>query len=109
MLINCAAYQEGKKLGNIPIEDISEYIKRPGCFVWVALKEAQPLELEQLQEEFGLHDLAVEDARVGHQRPKIEGYGDSIFAVMHSVELIDGKLCIGEVDVFIGENYVIST
>lgn len=109
MLINCAAYQEGKKLGNISIEDISEYIKRPGCFVWVALKEAQPHELEQLQEEFGLHDLAVEDARVGHQRPKIEGYDGSIFAVMHSVELVDGKLRTGEVDVFIGENYVIST
>ncbi|MBI2791269.1 MAG: magnesium/cobalt transporter CorA [Gammaproteobacteria bacterium] len=109
MLINCVAYQEGKKLCNIPIEDISEYIKRPGCFVWVALKEAQPHELKQLQEEFGLHDLAVEDARVGHQRPKIEEYGDSIFAVMHSVELVDGKLCIGEVDVFVGENYVIST
>ena len=39
MLINCVAYQNGKKLGDIPIDDISEYVKRPDCFVWVALFE----------------------------------------------------------------------
>ncbi len=109
MLINCVAYQEGKKLSDIPVEDISEYVKHPDCFVWVALKEADPAELEQMQHEFGLHELAIEDARVGHQRPKIEEYGDSLFAVMHSVELLDGELRIGEVDVFVGENYVLST
>ncbi len=109
MLINCAAYLEGNKLRDIPIEEISEYMKLPGCFVWVALKDAEPAELEQMQQEFGLHDLAVEDARVGHQRPKIEEYGDSIFAVMHTVELVDGELQVGEVDIFVGENYVLST
>jgi magnesium transporter len=62
-----------------------------------------------MQHEFGLHDLAVEDARSGHQRPKIEEYGDSLFAVMHSVELLDGELRVGEVDIFVGENYVLST
>jgi magnesium transporter len=36
MLINCVAYQEGKKLSDIPVEDISEYLAQPGCFVWVA-------------------------------------------------------------------------
>jgi magnesium transporter len=109
MLINCVAYQEGKKLSDIPVEDISEYVKRPDCFVWVALKEAEAAELEQMQHEFGLHELAVEDARVGHQHPKIEEYGDSLFAVMHSVELLDGELRVGEVDIFVGENYVLST
>ncbi len=109
MLINCVAYQEGKKLSDVPVEDISEYIKIADCLVWVALKEAEPAELEQMQYEFGLHELAVEDARSGHQRPKIEEYGDSLFAVMHSVELVDGKLRVGEVDVFVGENYVLST
>ncbi len=109
MLINCVAYQAGKKLSNIPVEDISEYIRRPDCFVWVALKEAAPAELEQMQQEFGLHELAIEDARVGHQRPKIEEYGNSLFAVMHCVELRDGELCVGEVDIFVGENYVLST
>jgi magnesium transporter len=108
MLINCVAYQEGKKLRDIQVDDISEYIKLPGCFVWVALKEPGPSELDQMQIEFGLHDLAVEDAHTGHQRPKIEEYGDSLFTVMHSVELIKGELVVGEVDVFVAENYVLT-
>lgn len=109
MLINCVAYQEGKKLDNIPVEEISNYLKLKNCFVWVALKDAAPGELEQMQEEFGLHELAVEDAHLGHQRPKIEEYGDSLFAVMHTIELIDNEISVGEVDVFVGENYVLST
>lgn len=109
MLINCVAYQEGKKLCSIPVEDISEYLKISDCFVWVALKDSNLEELTQMQHEFGLHELAVEDAQVGHQRPKIEEYGDSLFAVMHTVEMVDGEINIGEVDVFVGENYVLST
>jgi len=109
MLINCVAYQEGKKLCSIPVEEISDYVQKPDCFVWVALKDAEPIELQQMQQEFCLHELAVEDAHVGHQRPKIEEYGDSLFAVMHTVEFVDGELNIGEVDVFVGENYVLST
>ena len=81
MLVNCVAYTEGRKLADIPVEDISEYVKRPNCFVWVALKDPEPSELEMMQEEFSLHELAVDDARHGHQRPKIEEYGDSLFAV----------------------------
>ncbi len=77
MLINCVAYGQGKRLSEIPVEDISEYIVKPDCFVWVALRDPTPRELDQMQEEFGLHELAVEDARHGHQRPKIEGYDDS--------------------------------
>ena len=108
MLINCVAYQEGNKLCDIPIEQISDYVERPDCFVWVALRDAETAELTQMQEEFGLHELAVEDSMRGHQRPKIEEYGDSLFAVAHTVELVDGVLIIGEVDVFVGPNYVLS-
>src|SRR3954469_17112142 len=109
MLINCVAYQDGKKLAEIPVEDISVYVSRPDCFVWVALKDAEPAELEEMKEEFDLHELAVEDARHGHQRPKIEEYGDSLFAVLHTVEVDkDNGLHVGEVDVFIGRNYVLS-
>jgi magnesium transporter len=108
MLINCVAYEEGKKLCDIDIEDISEYLKRADCFVWVALKDAQPAELTKMQEEFCLHELAVEDAMTGHQRPKIEEYGGSLFAVMHALEMHEGELLVGEVDVFVGENYVLS-
>lgn len=108
MLINCVAYQDGRKLGEIPKEEISTYVSRPDCFVWVALKDAESDELGQMQEEFGLHELAVEDARHGHQRPKIEEYGDSLFAVLHTVETGADALMIGEIDIFVGRNYVLS-
>ena len=108
MLINCVAYQEGKKLSDIPVEDISEYLKQPNCFVWVALRDPGPEELAVMQEEFGLHELAVEDASRGHQRPKLEEYGDSVFAVVHTVNLDKEELCSGEVAIFAGPNYVLS-
>ena len=108
MLINCVAYENGTRLADVSVEDISDYIQRPNCFVWVALKEAEPSELVKMSEEFGLHELAVEDASSGHQRPKIEEYGDSLFAVVHTVELVNGELNVGELDVFVGENYVLS-
>jgi len=108
MLINCTAYQDGKKICDIPIEGISDYLERPGYFVWVALKDASTTELDQMQEEFGLHELAIEDARHGHQRPKIEEYGDSLFAVIHTVDWDNGELAIGEVNIFIEKDYVLS-
>ena len=110
MLIACAAYEDGNKLADCPIDAISEFLSKPGCFVWVALKDAGEAELAKMQEEFGLHDLAVEDARQGHQRPKIEEYGDTLFAVLHTVELsATDELVVGEVDVFVGQNFVLST
>jgi magnesium transporter len=108
-LINCVAYQDGRKLGDITTEQISEYVKKPECFVWVALKDPEEAELEAMKEEFGLHELAVEDVRAHHQWPKIQEYGESLFTVMHTVEIEpDGSLLIGEVDVFVGANYVLS-
>ena len=108
MLVNCVAYQEGTKLSDIAKEDISEYVKRPDCFVWVGLKDPTPDELEEMREEFGLHELAVEDARHGHQRPKIEEYGNSLFAVLQTVEMKEAELHVGEVDIFVGPNYILS-
>jgi hypothetical protein len=111
MLINCVAYENGAKLADIPVADISNYIERPGCFVWVALADATPAELEEMRGEFGLHALAVEDALHGHQRPKIEEYGSSLFAVMHLLEPEPerpGHFNHGEVDVFVGPNFVLS-
>jgi len=109
MLINCVAYQDGQKLADIDKRQISDYLKKPGCFVWVALADPTQEELAEMQEEFDLHELAVEDARHGHQRPKIEEYGDSLFVVLHTVEFtpID-EIKIGEVDIFVGRNYVLS-
>lgn len=111
MLINCVAYQDGRKLADLSIPEISDYIQRPGCFVWVALTDASPDELRELQQEFNLHALAVEDARHGHQRPKVEQYGDSLFVVMHLVQPSTDDpsgITVGEVDVFVGSNYIVS-
>ena len=108
MLVNCVAYQEGTKLSDIPKEAISDYVKRPDCFVWVALKDPTQAELEEMRDEFGLHELAVEDARHGHQRPKIEEYGNSLFAVLQTVELKGGEINVGEIDIFVGRNYILS-
>jgi magnesium transporter len=61
-----------------------------------------------MQVEFGLHPLAVEDAHHGHQRPKIEEYGDSLFCVLHTVQLAGEDLNVGEVAIFAGPNFVLS-
>ena len=108
MLINCAAYENGRKLGDIRKEDIHSYLGMPGCFVWVALKDATPEELAEMKNQFGLHELAVEDASHGHQRPKLDEYGDSLFAVVHTVEAAGDELNVGELSVFAGQNYVLS-
>jgi magnesium transporter len=108
MLINCVAYQDGKRLGEIEPGEIRNYLAKPGCFVWVALLERDPATLEQMQSQFGLHELAVEDAQNGHQRPKIEDYGDSLFVVLHLLEPESDGLRVGEVDVFAGPNYILT-
>jgi magnesium transporter len=108
MLINCAAYQNGVKLADFPVDEISDYLKKKDCFVWVALRDTTDAEVVKMQEEFGLHDLAVEDARHGHQRPKIEEYGDTLFVVMHLVETDGPELTVGEVSIFVGRNFVLS-
>ncbi len=108
MLINCVVYQDGRKLADIPVEAIDQWLHQPDCFVWVALRDATDAELAQMQEEFGLHELAVEDARHGHQRPKMEEYGDQLFVVMQLLEIEHGELHCGEVAVFVGPNFVLS-
>jgi magnesium transporter len=108
MIINCVAYQNGRRLTNIPVSEIHAYITQPDCFVWVALKDPEPAELETMQSEFGLHDLAVEDAHHGHQRPKIEEYDGSLFVVLQMIERAGDELNVGEVGIFVGANYVLS-
>jgi magnesium transporter len=108
MLINCVAYRDGKRLSDIPVTAISEYLNLPDCFVWVALRDAEAQELAQMQAEFDLPELAVEDALNSYQRPKIEEYGDSLFAVLHTLEVTNGELTTGEVAIFVDKNYVLS-
>ena len=108
MLINCVVYQDGRRLAEVQPEDIHRYLAMPGCFVWVALLDRDPATLELMRREFSLHPLAVEDAQNGHQRPKIEEYGDSLFAVLHLLEPDNGSLRVGEVNVFAGPNYILT-
>ena len=109
MLINCAAYQGGRKLADVAIPDISDYLSKPECFVWVALKDPDAGEMAAMKEEFGLHELAIEDVMNGNQRPKIDEFGNTLFAVLHTIELDDdGELVTGQVNVFAGPNFVLS-
>src|SRR5436190_19643544 len=108
MLVNCVVYENGKKIADIPKDEIHLHLGKPGRFVWVALRDPTPEEIEEMRIEFDLHELAVEDALHGNQRPKLEEYGDCVFAVMHTVELEGDELIVGEVDVFVGKDYVLS-
>ena len=108
MLVNCAAYRDGKKVADIGKEEIHKYLDEPGTFVWVALRDPAPEELDEMARAFDLHELAVEDARYGHQRPKLEEYGESLFAVVHTVEYEGEELNVGELAIFVGKNYVLS-
>ena len=108
MLVNCVAYQDGRKIGQIEPREIRDYTNRPGCFVWVAMLEPDAAELEAMRQEFDLHELAVEDAGKGDQRPKVEEYGDTLVAVIHVPEMAGAEINFGQVIVFVGPNYLLS-
>lgn len=109
MVVNCVAYgANGARRRDISIEEISDALADPDGFVWVGLHEPNAGLLEQLQEEFGLHDLAVEDAHHAHQRPKIEAYGDSLFIALHTAQLVQGNIQFGETHVFLGPRYLVT-
>src|SRR5690606_27534127 len=109
MLITCAAYRDGTKIADVEIDAIDKYLEQAHTFVWVAFQDATAEELRVMQAKFDLHDLAIEDAMHGRQRPKIEDYGSMLFTSMHLVErLPDGRLNVAEVAVFTGSNFVLS-
>jgi magnesium transporter len=109
MLVNCCAYENGKRIADhIQLAEIGQYAGRPGTFVWVALKDPEPGEFIPLEQHFDLHELAIEDARGGQQRPKVEEYGDSIFAALHLIEIVNDELVIGELDIFAAPHYIVT-
>ncbi len=108
MLVNCVAYQKGERVADIGIAEISDYLAKPDSFVWVAIKDPESSELDALQQEFTLPELAVEDARHGHQRPKIEEYENSLFVVLQPIERDGDDLRVGEMAVFVGDRYVLT-
>jgi magnesium transporter len=108
MVVNCAAYAKGRRISDIEIEEISDVLEHEGGFVWLGLHEPSEELMKQIQQEFNLHDLAVEDAHRAHQRPKLEAYGDSLFVVLHTAQKIDGQVRFGETHIFLGARYVVS-
>ncbi|WP_243349969.1 magnesium/cobalt transporter CorA [Parabacteroides sp. FAFU027] len=109
-IVNCASYANGKRIENLKLEDISEVLAKEDQFVWLGLRDPDEALMKQLQEEFGLHELAIEDAHRAHQRPKIESYGDILFIVMRAIALDENnnQVEIGETHFFLGQNFLVS-
>lgn len=109
MVMQCVAYKKGNRLGSLSIEQISATLKQEDTFVWLGLKEADTVLLNKIQQEFGLHELAVEDACSAHQRPKVEEYGDSLFLVLHTALLnTEQSLNFGETHIFLGNRFLVT-
>ena len=108
-VINCAVYDRTGKRRDISLDEISDALAvEDDSFVWVGLYEPEDVLLDKLQEEFGLHDLAVEDAQHAHQRPKIEAYGNSLFVAVHTAQTVDDKIRFGETHAFLGPRYLVT-
>ncbi len=108
MLVNCAAYKAGQRIADIDLEQASGPESAAQDFVWIGLHEPEETLLRKVQQRFGLHDLAVEDAHLAHQRPKLEVYGDSLFIVLRTAHLHEGKIGWGETHIFAGRGYVVT-
>jgi magnesium transporter len=110
-VVTCAAYADGRRVADVALPQISEVLKQDADrFIWIGLHAPEESLLRQVQEEFGLHDLAIEDALRAHQRPKLERYDDSLFVVLRTARMDPQtrKLEIGETHIFVGARYVVS-
>jgi magnesium transporter len=107
-IVNCAAYAEGKRIADVNINDVHEVLKKENQFVWIGLHEPSEEILIRVQQEFNLHELAVEDAHQAHQRPKVELYSDSIFVVLRTAQIKQGRHTeFGETHFFVGDNFIV--
>jgi magnesium transporter len=109
-VVTCAAYAGGRRVADVTLDEISDVLKQDDeRFIWIGLQEPDEPLLRRAQEEFGLHDLAIEDALRAHQRPKLELYDGSLFVVLRTVRIEPGaRLETGETHIFVGPRYVIS-
>jgi magnesium transporter len=107
MLVNCVAYGDGAP-HTIALDGIDAALKNPKVFVWVGLHEPDETLLQHMQNQFGLHPLAIEDAHRAHQRTKLEAYGDSLFVAVHTAQMAHDKVDLGETHLFLGRNYLVS-
>jgi magnesium transporter len=117
VIVDCAHYRDGRRQHEGPMElarAASICTAEDGAgFVWLGIVEPEPQELELVQEQFGLHDLAVEDAQSFHLRPKVEQYEDDervLFVVLRTARYDDEReeVDFGEVSVFMSERFVIT-
>ncbi|NOJ39007.1 magnesium and cobalt transport protein CorA [Bradyrhizobium australiense] len=107
-VVAAGVYVDGRRIANIAIEEASSWRRKPGHVVWIGLYEPDLALLTSVQQQFDLHDLAIEDANHAHQRPKIEQYGDGLFIVARTAQMIQGRIAFGETHLFVGEGYLVS-
>jgi magnesium transporter len=107
-VVASSVYARGRRVKDIAIEEAGEWSKRPGHVVWIGLFEPSTDLLQRLQAQLGLHYLAIEDAGNAHQHPKVEQYGEALFVVARTAQLIDGRIDFGETHLFVGRGYVVS-
>ncbi|MCD9029751.1 magnesium and cobalt transport protein CorA [Luteimonas sp. BDR2-5] len=107
-VINCVVYgPDGKR--DIVLDEIGSALAADDrSFVWIGLYEPEPAVLTRLQADFGLHDLAIEDASKAHQRPKLEAYGDSLFVVANTAQAVGERIVYGETHLFLGPRYLVT-
>ncbi len=109
MIVDSAVYVNGHRYaGDLPLEETYEASRKQGCFAWIGLHEPTEEEFDAVRREFGLHELAVEDAIKAHQRPKVEVYGDTLFTVLKTAQLVDDDLVLGEILAFVGDTFIIT-
>src|ERR1700742_245142 len=101
-------YLHGKLIRPVVMEEPVRCATDRSEFVWIGLFEPSEAELRQLQENYDLHPLAIEDALLAHQLPKLDIYGDQLFVVARPARLTEGQICYGETSVFVGDTFIIS-
>ena len=109
MIVDYAVYRDGQRVGEqIPLEELYEHSRDRNAFAWIGLVEPTPDEFDAVRREFGLHELAVEDAISAHQRPKLEAYGDSLFVVLKTASYLDDRIEFGEILIFVGDQFLVT-
>ena len=107
-VVASSVYRDGRRVADIPINEAGDWSQKEGHVVWIGLWEPDRDLLLRVQRQFHLHDLAIEDAEHPHQRPKLEQYGDALFIVARTAQLIRGRISFGETHLFLGKGYIVS-
>jgi magnesium transporter len=111
VIVDCAVYEGGRRrAGDLTLHGASEACRQGDAFVWLGLYEPTADELDSVRREFGLHELAVEDALNAHQRPKLEVYDETLFVVLKPARYIDSDEAVGtgEIHIFVSDTFVVA-